>query len=81
MDRTGDRATVRRTPVRRTPCWLARRLVARETVVELERRSPYWWNTVDTGRVLSELDHGALIGNALDFVPVVELPRVIARHT
>lgn len=58
---SGDRATVVL-----TPCWLTRLFGARERSVDL-CRSRYGWQTVATERVLSDIHHGSLIRDALDF--------------
>lgn len=70
VTRNGDRATVRL-----TPCWLARWLGAHVVDVGLVRAGVDGWGTEATERPLSHVAHGALMLHALDFVPVLALPR------
>ena len=86
VERIADRATVRL-----PPSWLARLFGARETVLVLEQRpehgdrpayaTTFRWCAAATHRELRDLPHGDLIHDALDFVPVAEPPRAIARRS
>jgi hypothetical protein len=75
LHRDGDRATVRLTPGR-IGRWLGAQTVDVELVRILSIQS---WRTEATMCDIEYVKHGGKIRHALDFVPVTEPPRAVAR--